>query len=176
MDKNMFFFCTIPAMYHQKMTTQPRAPNSEWSGYGFSKTHLSLFPSHETGTGTTSTDTNNSSNNDSGVHEELNNNSVWNSSSGAGDSSSSSASSSTSGSLHEKLSQQGSETGSTMTGSGTGSMISGKTPLGPQTSNLLDFASSRASTDVSAPDLGSLFIQHGLEKYIGKAPLPKFTK
>ncbi len=144
-------------MYQAKIGNHPRIPKSEWSGYGFSKTHMNLFPTQEAELGSPSTDPTNNAN-DSGVHEEINNNSIWTTTG-----TSESSGSSTCGSLKEKF-QKTPEAG--------GPMIPNKTPLGPQTSNLLDFTSARASTDVSlATDLPALFVQNGLEKYIGMGTL-----
>jgi hypothetical protein len=120
-------------MYEAKIGPHTRVPTSEWSGLGFSKTHLSLFPTKNNETKTGSQDGDNEAM--GGEDEGLNS---W----------------TRKGNTNEVTTKDG-----------------GHKTLGHQKSNLFDFARPQSSQNSSAPpkDLTSLFIENGLEKYLGKS-------
>ncbi|ODM97779.1 Protein bicaudal C 1 [Orchesella cincta] len=140
-------YMAVKAMYNAKIGPNPRVPNPEWSGCGFSRTHLSLFPQNECNTaraGIDGGDSKTSINDDekpssSGVSWTDANNTNGEGSTNVGNTTSSKTKDCTS--IH-------------------------KPPLGHQQSNLLDFSASRTTIDRKLTDLPSLFIENGLEKYI----------
>ncbi len=146
-------------MYHSKIgANSSRIPNSEWSGCGFSKTYLNLFPTVADKTKTTEIN---------GTTIETGNGVI------AGPSSSNEDNDINNGD-HEN-GHGHDDGGNNLSGPGAGRYGQIKThhphphySLGHQQSNLLDFGALRPDSDNPPTDLASLFIQNGLGKYIGK--------
>lgn len=149
-------------MYNAKIGPNPRIPNAEWAGCGFSRTHLSLFPQQEGDSASSAV------RNDGGDSKAAN-----------GIEEEKQTSSSTAGAWTESDGATSTTNVDTKTGDGNNvnsstsnkskdcsSNIHQKPPLVPQQSNLLDFAASRTTIDRKFTDLPSLFIENGLEKYI----------
>lgn len=150
-------------MYNAKIGPNPRIPNAEWAGCGFSRTHLSLFPQEADSAST-------AVRNDNGGDTKAAN----------GTEEDKQTSSSTAGAWTESDGATSTNNVDTKTGDGNNansstsnktkdcSNVHQKPPLVPQQSNLLDFAASRTTIDRKLTDLPSLFIENGLEKYIRK--------
>jgi len=161
MTINWIVLYNCAAMYNAKIGPNPRVPNAEWSGCGFSRTTLSLFPQEEcnntTRAGVEGSESKTSSSNDdekpssSGVV-------AW-----------TTEAASSSSDLNSNSNGEGSAVGGNTTSNNNKSKdcTSIHKPLGHQQSNLLDFSASRTTTiDRKLTDLPSLFIANGLEKYI----------
>ena len=137
-------------MYYSKVGPSPRTPTGEWVGCGFSKTHLSLFP-------TTSSEkkdgTDEPNDDDRSVHSKDHDDKIKTNNNNC-------------------LDPEDKDDNYTATTPVNNSRImtsNGKLLLTPQHSNLLEFASPRSKQRFSAQptDLGSIFLEQGLEKYIG---------
>lgn len=150
-------YLAMKAMYQSKISNRPRTPTSQWAGYGFSKTFTNLFPTQE-------------SSNGQNVATELSDDGLPSEESGT-TASNIWTSSSTSPSPSDAA-QYDTNNNVLVCEKGDGTELDlgpseksvKKTPLGKQQSNLFDFGN---ILDVSsAVDLPSLFITHGLDKYI----------
>jgi hypothetical protein len=155
----------MKAMYQAK--TGPRNPNSEWSGYGFSKTQMDLF----------SKGANSSSNgSNKGIIIEADEGFTSDEMACLSLSSSTSSSAWTTASADHQDTNNNKEIDVGIQAKSpamnqpepvTTSSNLLKTPLGPQQSNLFDLTpTTKFSLDLPVNDLPTLFVQNGLEKYI----------
>jgi hypothetical protein len=142
-------------MYQTKIgnNASPRVPNPEWSGCGFSKTYMNLFPADKpNGVGASG----NSICKDSGNGSIEDN---WRSSTTRSDNNSNG------GTLFQS---KGTAVTKSASGKDAGGQHKTHAPLGQQQSNLLDFATTRPQNDTPAKDLAGLFCENGLGRYCGK--------
>lgn len=146
-------------MYNSKVGPNPRVPTAEWSGFGFSRTHLSLFPQEPDNNNCTTTSVGVDGGEAKIIHVDGKKTSSL---AGWTDSEMAAA-----GSINNNNNET-KGVDSPTAAAGKPKEGAPKPPLVPQHSNLLDFSASRTSIDTKpATDLPTLFLENGLDKYVG---------
>jgi len=155
----------MKAMYQTKVG--PRNPNSEWAGYGFSKTQMDLFsrgPSSSSNASIKSTITETDEGFNSDEIACLSLSSSVSSSAWPASSADQQDPNNNKGIVETGIQAQSPSVNQAESVATTNLL---KTPLGPQQSNLFDLTpTTKLTLDLPVNDLPTLFAHNGLEKYI----------